>query len=112
MINHLSDYWLIYVSAATAVPFAVFYFMQRGRSVSGGSRIRETIGQANGADSLGFGTLVRVHTLDSGDPSRAVALEIVTSVAFDLRTTPVTGSRQEAIALAALLNEAARRLSN
>src|SRR5688572_22724893 len=111
-MNHFAANWPAYAFAALVIPFVVVYFIRRGKGLFIGGDIRETIGHANGANAVGFATLVTVHTLNSSDPTRAVALEIVTKAATEIRTTPVTVSRQEAIALAALLNEAARRLSD
>jgi hypothetical protein len=112
-MHHVVSYWPIYVAGGLALLFVSLY-LKRG-SVKGvfiGGRIRHTIGHADGANALGFATLVTVHTLESKDPSRAVALEIVTKVAAQMRWTPVTVSKRDALKLAELLTEAANRSSN
>ena len=112
-MEHLSNYWPLYVFVLLAAVFVSLY-VKRGsmKGVFLGGRIHQTIGHANGADGLGFETLVTVHTLESPDPSRAVALELVTKVATSLRWTPITVSTGEALRLAELLIEAAGRSSN
>ena len=72
-----------------------------------GGRIRRTVGRASGANQLGFETSVVVHTLESPDPNRAVALTISTAVGLDFTWTPVTVSKDQALRLSELLREAA-----
>lgn len=112
-MDHFISYWPVYVAVALSLLFVCLY-VKRG-SVKGvfiGGRIRETIGNADGANALGFATLVTVHTLDSKDPSRAIALEITTKAATEFRWTPVTVSKRDAMKLAELLIEAASRPPN
>ena len=112
-MTHFQNYWLHYISFLTALAFVVLY-IKRGsvRGVFIGGKIRRTVGETNGADARGFQTMVRVHTLDSPDPSRAVAIEISTKVFSSLRWTPVTLAADDARMLSRLLAEAADMSSN
>ena len=112
-MTHFLNYWLHYLLFAAAAAFVVLY-LKRG-SIKGvfiGGRIRNTIGETKGADSRGLFTVVRVHTLDSPDPNRAVAVEISTKVLSSLRWTPVTLTADDARVLSRLLAEAADKSSN
>jgi hypothetical protein len=112
-MTHLYTYWLHYLFLAAAVLFVVLY-IKRG-SLPGvflGGRIRDTIGETKGSDVWGFHTSVRVHTLESPDPNRAVAVEICTKTINSMRWTPVTLTTSDARLLSQLLADAADKSSN
>src|SRR5690606_18810650 len=111
-MTHLQSYWLQYLFLAAAVMFVILY-VKRGslRGVFLGGRIRDTIGETKGANKWGFHTVVRVLTLESPDPNRAVAIEIQTTNINSMHWIPVTLSIDDARLLSQLLASAADKSS-
>jgi len=80
------------------------------RSWSGallGAAVNRTEGHALAASSLHMPVEVRVHSLTSATPYRAVGLELVEKIALRYRVMPVTLSPEQARHLAELLLQAA-----
>lgn len=91
------------------------YRLVRFRSIAGalfGAATIEKLGEVSAADSLHMPVQVKVHSLDSAAPYRAVGLELVAKALGHIRVMPVTLSREQALQLAKLLTEAAGERPN
>ena len=91
------------------------YRLVRYRSIAGalfGAPSVEKLGQVSAADSMHMPVQVRVHSLDSSVPYRAVGLELVAKALGHIRVMPVTLSNEQALQLAKLLTEAAGERPN
>ncbi|MFH1009931.1 MAG: hypothetical protein V1784_01690 [bacterium] len=72
-----------------------------------GAIIERTVGEVSGG-GFKFGSIVlRVHTLNSDSPEKAVGLEVITKSIASYHMMPITLSGPETTRLAALLQSAA-----
>ena len=105
----------VFLGIFGAIVAVTLHRLVRNRSIAGalfGAPTVEKLGEVAAADSLHMPVQVRVHSLDSTVPYRAVGLELVAKAVGRIRVMPVTLSREQALQLAKLLTEAAGERPN
>ena len=90
---------------------ALFIFVQAvryggPRAALMGARIKRPVADVAAVNSLGFPLKVSVSELESGDPNKAVAVELTFRLAANFSWVPLTLSRAEAIKLSEALAKA------
>ena len=107
------NYVLLAIFLVIAATLA--YRFLRFRSLAGalfGAPVAATLGVAAAADSFHMPVQIRVHSLASATPYKAVGLERVAKALGHYRVMPVTLSHQEAQQLAELLLQASGQPPN
>jgi len=99
---------LFLLPIAAAVLFLVVQGIRYGgpRGALIGARIKRPFANIAAVNSMGFPLKVTVSELESGDPNKAVALELTFRLAGNFSWVPLTLSRAEALKLSDALAKA------